>query len=115
MTILCTEDMKEKYTSGQLFKGHILEDYIVPIFNIPNLEGIMVKANIMTKRIRGSEKGTYYSKIFPINTEPLSHNTIDQVVKFAWKLKGIRETNILEFVEYCIEQIPNVNLWEERS
>ena len=99
----CEEETRKKYISGELFRGHPLAEYIVPIYNSPNLEEIMIRAEIMTRRIRDSEKGTYYSKIFPLNTEPMSVETIHQVRIFASKLKGIRESNLMEFMEYCFE------------
>lgn len=108
----CSESTKEKYISGEKFQNHILQKYIVPIYNISNLEDVMLKSKIMIERISDSEKGTYYNKIFPINTEPLSYDTINQIRAFAKKIKGIKETNLLEFVEYCMEQIPGENLWE---
>ena len=70
----------------------------------------MIRAEIMTRRIRDSEKGTYYSKIFPLNTEPMSVETIHQVRIFASKLKGIRQSNLMEFMEYCFELLPDINL-----
>lgn len=101
----CDDDTKRKYISGELFKGHPLEDYIVPIYNNSNLEDVMLKAGIMVKRIEGSQKGTYYSRIFPINTDPISADTLNQVRVFASKLNGIKETNMLCFIEYCFGQI----------
>lgn len=96
-----------------MFREHPLQEYIVPIYNITNLEDVMIKAGIMIKRIPDSEKGAYYSKIFPINTEPLSSDTLRQIRLFASKIKGVKQTNMLEFIEYCFEQIPNEKLWEE--
>ncbi|WP_026836118.1 hypothetical protein [Eubacterium xylanophilum] len=101
----CDDDTKRKYISGELFKGHPLEDYIVPIYNNSNLEDVMLKAGIMVKRIEDSQKGTYYSRIFPINTDPISADTLNQVREFASKLNGIKETNMLCFIEYCFGQI----------
>lgn len=101
----CDEVTKSKYISGELFKGLSLEDYIVPIYNNSNLEDVMHKAGIMAERIKDSQKGTYYNKIFPINTKPKSEDTLDQVRTFANKLKGIKETNMLCFIEYCFKQI----------
>lgn len=111
----CDEENKKKYISGEMFQKHPLKDYIVPIFNNSNLEDVMMKSGIMIKRIPNSEKGTYYSKIFPINTNPLSVDTLNQVKIFASKIRGVKETNMLEFIEYCIQQIPNQKLWEERG
>ena len=110
----CNEITKERYISGQLFEGHPLKDYIVPVYNISNLEDVMLKAGIMVKRIEDSQKGEYYSKIFPINTGPLSVDTMNQVREFAGKINGIKETNMLKFVEYCFQQLPGEQLWEER-
>lgn len=109
----CSEEIKKEYISGELFKGHPLQEYIVPVYNLDNLEDVMIKAGIMTKRILDSQKGTYYSKIFPINTEPLSSDTLKQIRTFASKIKNVKQTNMLEFIEYCFEQIPNENLWEK--
>ena len=106
----CNETTKEKYISGKLFEGHPLKEYIIPVYNISNLEDVMLKAGIMTKRIGDSQKGSYYSKIFPINTEPLSVDTMNQVREFAKKIKGIKETNMLTFVEYCFQQLPGEEL-----
>lgn len=109
----CDDAAKAKYISGNLFCKHPLKEYIVPIYNIFNFEDVMVKAGIMVRRIPDSQKGSYYSKIFPINTDPLSVDTVNQVRVFANKIKGIKETNMLNFVEYCFQQILGETLWEE--
>lgn len=109
----CDKTVMKKYISGDLFQGHPLEDYIVPIFNHTNLEDVMKKSGIMIEKISDSEKGTYYSKIFPINKAPFSVDTINQVRTFANRIRGVKQTNMLEFIEYCFQQIPNEKLWEE--
>lgn len=109
----CNEKAKKEYVSGEMFNGHPLQRYIVPIYNIANLEDVMIKAGIMPRRISDSQKGTYYSKIFPINTEPVSSDTLKQIRTFALKIKNVKQTNMLEFIEYCFEQLPNATLWEE--
>ena len=43
----CNENTRNKYISGSLFDGHLLKDYIIPLYNISNLEDIMLKAGIM--------------------------------------------------------------------
>lgn len=42
----CTEDEKRKFKDKSMFDGHWLKDYIVPIYNDPNLEETMKKASI---------------------------------------------------------------------
>ena len=98
----CDEKTKEDYITGRLFKNHILSDYIVPIYNIENFEDVMIKANISTKKIPSGDKGKYYSKIFPINTSPLSMDTIKEVKTFMNKIKDVTETNMNEFIDYCL-------------
>ena len=90
----CDEITKSKYISRELF------------YNVSNLEDVMIKAGIMVKRISDAQKGSYYTKIFPINTGPLSVDTVNQVRTFAKKIEGITETNMLTFVEYCFQQMP---------
>lgn len=50
-------------------------------------------------------QSSHYTKIFPINTRPLSVDTVNQVRSFAKKIEGIKETNMLAFVEYCFQQM----------
>lgn len=111
----CDEATKSKYISGELFEGHPLKEYIIPIYNVSNLEDVMLKAGIMVERISDAQKGSYYTKVFPINTRPLSEDTISQVRTFAKKIEGIKETNMLTFIEYCFQQMPREELWEERG
>ena len=66
----------------------------------------------MTKRIEDAQKGTYYNKIFPINTEPLSVDTMNQVREFAKKIKDVKQINMLELVENCFEQLSE-SLWRD--
>ena len=104
----CSDKTREEYISGRLFESSCLKDYIVPIFNSPNLENVMIKAGIMAKRIPDSQKGSYYSKIFPINQNPFSNDTLDQIRLLSGKLENIKETNLLEYVHYCLSLIDQV-------
>lgn len=107
-----TEDYPEKtkndYITGKMFNGHILKDYIVPIYNIRTLEEVLVKSGIMKKKISNSEKGKYYKRVFPINKESLSNDTIDQVNAFVKAIKDVKETNMLEFINYCLSIVYEV-------
>ena len=107
----CDEITRAKYISKELFDGHPLKDYIVPLYNDTNLEDVMIKSGIMVKRIPDAQKGSYYTKIFPINTKPLSIDTVNQVRIFAKKIDGVKETNMLAFVGYCFQQMPGEELW----
>ena len=104
----CSDQAREDYISGKMFENCCLKDYIVPIFNSPNLEEVMFKAGIMTKKIPDAQKGSYYSKVFPINREPLTHDTIDQIHILSKQLREVKETNLLEYVQYCLSLINQV-------
>jgi len=104
----CTLKMKERYTSGELFSSSPLKDYIVPIYNIPNLENALAKAGILARKISSSEKSEVYSKIFPINEGPLTEDVIQEVRLFSEKVSGHRETNMDVFVDYCLGIISQV-------
>ena len=101
----CTPEQKEAFISKTMFQKHWLYDYIVPIYSINSLEDVLVDAQIMTKRIGDKEKVTYYAKIFPINTHPLSPDTISEVKTFRDKLTRTNRTNMLEFIDYCLTLI----------
>lgn len=103
----CKEREKENYINSTMFNGHLLRKYICPIYNINNLEDVMIKAGIMTKRISNSEKGTYYTKVFPINKEGITIDTVKQVTLLRDKLKNISNTNLTSFIDYCLKQIDN--------
>ena len=72
----CTEQQREYYINKELFKDHWLYDYIVPIYNIRQLEEVLIESGIMSRKITTNEKGGYYEKIFPINEKPMSNDTL---------------------------------------
>ena len=104
----CSEKVRREYVTGTLFEGCCLRNYIVPIYNSPNLESVMMKAGIMPKKIQDFQKGSYYSKVFPINHDPLTNDTLEQIRLFARKMDNVKETNILEYVHYCLSLINQV-------
>lgn len=101
----CNEITKNMYMNGKLFESHWLKPYIVPIYNISSIEDVMVKAGIMVKRISDSEKGKFYSKIFPINQKPLSFDTINEIKTLRNHLNSIKETNLCAFIDFCLEKV----------
>ena len=104
----CSDQDREDYISGKMFESSCLKEYIVPIYNSPNLEEVMIKAGIMTKKIPDAQKGSYYSKVFPINQDPFSTDTLEQIHVLSKKLQEVRETNLLEYVNYCLSLISQV-------
>ena len=80
----------------------------MPIYNSPNLEEVLIKAGIMPKRIPDAQKGSYYSKVFPINQDPFSNDTLEQIQVLSKKLQEVKESNLLEYVNYCLSLINQV-------
>ena len=68
----------------------------------------MMKSGIMSKRIPDSKKGIYYRKIFPISHEPFTYDSFEQIRLFSNKISDIKETNMTEFVDYCLSIINQV-------
>lgn len=99
----CSDISKENYINGKMFESHWLKPYIIPIYNINSIEDVMIKAGIMVKRIRDSDKGKFYSKIFPINQKPLSFDTVNEVRTLRDSLTKIKETNLCDFINFCLE------------
>ncbi len=96
----CTPKTKQKYISKELFRNHWLYPYIVPIYNDPNLEGICEKANIKFKK-HGEERKKEYIKIFPTDNRNISDQTVE-LNDFINHVESINETNIEEFIKFCI-------------
>ena len=85
-----------------MFEGHWLYDLIVPLFNIPDLDSVLYKSGILTHKIKKCEKCDEYTKIFPLNKRPLSDNTKLEVETFKSKIQGNTNTNMIEFIDYCL-------------
>lgn len=101
----CTEQQKADFMDGKMFSGHWLAPYIVPIANVPNLEAVFVKAKLIRK-IKSSEKGTYYSKAFPINKGQLTPGTKAEIETFRDKLKNRKDTTFCTMVDDFLELLP---------
>lgn len=89
----CTLDQKSKFISKEMFKDHWLFEYIVPIYNDPNLEATMRAAKIEVQRKKD------YILIFPTNHGDLDIRT---ACEFQEKVKTCRCSNLNEYVDRCI-------------
>lgn len=106
----CTPKEKQAFISKEMFRKHWLYNYIVPIYNSKNIEEVFQKAKINARKIPNDEKGTYYSEIFPINSNSLSLETINEIKDFQDKLKtvGKESTNLVELIDYCVDRVEKV-------
>lgn len=100
----CLEDTKIKYMDKQLFEGYVLKDYIFPIYTSPDLENVLFQCGLIPKIFNDSEKVKEYGKLFPVCREPKGKSRIDDMIKLSEALKTNNNTNLYEFIDYCIEQ-----------
>jgi len=103
----CTDQQKADFMNGRMFSDHWLSPYIVPIANIPNLEKVFEKAKLIRK-IKSSEKGTYYSETFPINKGQLTPGTVAEIEAFCDKLEKRKDTNFPDMIHYFLSLLQKV-------
>ena len=101
----CTDKQRDSYISGQMFSGHWLHEYIVPIYNTPNLDIVLYKTGIIDTL--PSDKGDFYENIFPINKDSDKSGTVDEIVEFQSHLLGKIDTNLSELTGYMLDLLPH--------
>lgn len=93
----CTQEKAEQFKNKSMFYEHILYEYIVPIYNDPNLEKTIHDLGI---NINEKEKVKGYIKIFPTNKGDLD---IHMAEEFAEKLnKKCKSSNLGLYFDYCV-------------
>ena len=90
----CTESEKKEFQDKTMFKGLWLYDYIIPIFNDPNLEKTMSKCGITVKNKKD------YITIFPISNGDLD---LEKAKDLQDKINKSKCSNMDEYIGYCIE------------
>lgn len=96
----CTDLQKRDFMNKEMFKNHWAYNHIVPIYNIPELESVLVCANIPFKKT-GIKRKKEYIKLFP--TDPKYEKTDEiQIRELYEKLKKQNNTNMDEFLEFCL-------------
>lgn len=96
----CSQENKNKFISGEMFATHWLKEYIIPIYNDPNLEKTMEYANIPI-----AKKKDYFI-VFPTNEGDLD---LKKAEEFAEKLNKCKNSNLYEYVIYCIRVVTGKN------
>lgn len=97
----CTETQKREFINKEMFKGHWAYDYIVPIYNIPELESVLDEAGVPFKKT-GNKRKKEYIKLFPTDSKYEKNDQI-QIKELVEKLKKQKNTNLNEFLEFCLE------------
>ena len=96
----CTESEKQRFISKEMFRKHWAYEYIVPIYDSPDLENVMVKAGIKFQK-KGVERKKEYIKIFPTDKKYKVGEGVE-LQKFAKDLKKVKDTNLDIFIDYCL-------------
>lgn len=97
----CTDLQKSEFISKKMFKKHWAFDYIVPIFNSPNLEDVLEKAKVPFKKI-GNNRKKEYIKLFPTD-QRYGKTDVIQVEELLNNLSFVAQTNLNEFLEFCLD------------
>ena len=97
----CTEKQKENFINKDMFKNHWAYDYIVPIYNSPQLEAVLEKANVPFEKT-GIKRKKEYIKIFPTDPKYEKSDTM-QISELAKNLEHVNQTNLDKFLNFCLD------------
>lgn len=95
-------EKQNKYKSGELFKGHWLSSYIVPIWNNGNLEDVLMEIKVLTNKPNYKDKGMVYRKIFPINTGRSDILLVEELMNL---LRMSNNTNMEVLLKYLLNLV----------
>lgn len=96
----CSITEVQRYISGEMFDRSWYKDYIVPIWFLPNFDEAMKTTKLVDKVPGDKEKGKVYSNLFQKEIAGLKEFPV-----FKEKMKKCKETNIEEFLEYCVNVV----------
>lgn len=97
-----SEDRKQKYISGEMFKNHWLSPYIVPIWNRNNLDEVLLELELIHKLPNNKEKGKVYRNLFPTNK---GETDIEQVENLKKLFEKSEKTNMQVFIKKCLDSL----------
>lgn len=98
----CTEKQKNNFINKKIFTNHWARDYIIPIYNITNLEDVLKECSICYAK-NNKEKNSTYIKVFPTDPKYLKSTDRVQLSEFRDKIKPSNKTNMDIFIDYCLE------------
>lgn len=97
----CTEKQKSAFINKAMFKSHWAYDHIVPIYDSPNLEEVLKKANVPFTKT-GNKRKKEYVKLFPTDPKYEKSDEI-QIQELCDNLKKQTNTNLNEFLDFCLK------------
>lgn len=90
----CTQSQVDAFIDKSMFQFHWLQNYIIPIYNTPNLEKTMYDANITILRKKD------YFKIFPTSQGDLD---INKAQNLLISLERCKNSNLSVYIKSCID------------
>lgn len=93
----CPEEQKEAFKDKSMFLGHWLYDYIVPIYNEPNLEQTMSDIGIGIDKHNKSK----YEDVFPIVQN--GKNDPEKIKRLYDQLKDCKRSNLDVYVKHRLD------------
>ena len=96
----CSDAQKKEFINKDMFKKHWAYEYIIPIYDSPDLESVLVKAKIKFEK-KGIERKKEYIKIFPTEQKYSTREMIE-LKRFYDDLKQVKDTNMDEFIDFCL-------------
>lgn len=97
-----SEEKKKKYLSGEMFKNHWLNPYIVPIWNKENLDEVLLDLGLIDKLPNNKEKGKVYRDLFPKNIGKSDKQQVEDLMKI---FKKSNKTNMQVFIKKCLDSL----------
>ena len=97
-----SEEKKKKYLSGEMFKNHWLNPYIVPIWNKENLDEVLLDLGLIDKLPNNKEKGKVYRDLFPKNIGKSDKQLVEDLMK---TFKKSNKTNMQVFIKKCLDSL----------
>lgn len=97
-----SDDKKKKYISGEMFKNHWLYPYIIPIWNIKNLDEVLFNLGLIDKIPNKREKGKVYRELFPTNRGETDKEQVEKLMK---NFEKSEKTNMQIFIKKCLDSL----------
>ena len=98
----CTDHQAKEFKNKNIFKKAWYYQYVVPIYDSPNLDTILKKCEVLPNRkIKDDEKVRIYTKAFPIDKN-YQTSDLSQLKELSQKLSKDKNTNLEIFIDYCL-------------
>jgi hypothetical protein len=96
----CTAQEAKNFKDKVMFKKHWAYDYIVPIYQSPELETVLNKCGVPFEK-KGKDRKKEYVTIFPTDKK-LQKSDSMQVQELAEMVRSHPQTNLDELLDFCL-------------